>query len=161
MIENYFFYTSQKFNTMKNILFAFLLCVLLFGCSKKDSTPSSGNNASSALLVAKWEPYQLRSFPPGTVINGSEPLLNYQFECPTIKDYCQFGSQGSFKNVFYDNRCAEDGGIGNYTKIDNTINIFKNNVLEETWEIISLTSSTLKIKYPDSGAIMVISFKKV
>jgi hypothetical protein len=146
---------------MKNILFAFLICVLLFGCSKDDSSTSSSNNTSSALLIAKWELFQVRSFPAGTVINGSEPLLNYQFECPTFKDYCQFGSQGSFKNVFYDNRCAEGGGLGTYTKIDNTINIFKNNVLEETWEIISLTSSTLKIKYPDSGGIIVISFKKV
>lgn len=121
----------------------------------------SSDNASSTQLVGKWEVYQVGSFPPGTVINGSEPLVNFQFACPTIKDYCQFGSQGTFKAASYNNSCTEGGGIGTYTKTDNIINVYQNNVFQVSWEIISLTNTTLKIKESSSNDIVVTSFKKI
>jgi hypothetical protein len=65
----------------------------------------------------------------------------------------------------YDTSCAEGGGIGTYTKTDNIINIYQNNVFQVSWEIISLTSNTLKVKYPSPASgtpdvIIVESFIK-
>lgn len=149
---------------MKKIIFLLSITFLILqSCS---SGGSSDSNAASSLLVGKWEVYQVGSFPPGTVITNSTPLVNFQFDCTTYKDYCQFGSQGSFKAVSYNNSCAEGGGIGTYTKIDNIINIHQNNIFQVSWEIISLTSTTLKIKYPSPATgtpnqIIVQSFKRI
>ena len=136
---------------------------MLQACS---SGESSDSNESSAQLVGKWEAFQVGEFPPGTVITNSTPLVPFQFACPTYKDYWQFGSQGSFKAVTYNSSCAEGGGIGTYTKTDNILNIYQNNVLQVSMEIISLTSNILKVKFPSPAtgtpnAIMVESFKKI
>ncbi len=143
----------------------FLLLNISFLMLQSCSPGSSDGNVTSSQVVGKWEINQVGSFTPGTVITNSTPLINFQFECPTYKDYCQFGSQGSFKLMSYDTSCAEGGGIGTYTKIDNIINIYQNNVFQVSWEIISLTSTTLKIKYPSPSTgtpdvIIVESFIK-
>jgi hypothetical protein len=148
---------------MKKIFYLFSITfIILQSCS----SDSSDTNASSSQLVGKWEVFQVASYPPGTVITDSTPLINYQFDCPTLKDYCQFGSQGSLKQVSYNNSCTETNDIGTYTKTDNIINLYQNNVYEGYWEILSLTSSTLKIKYPTPqtgtpDVIVVVSFKKI
>jgi hypothetical protein len=113
---------------MKKILCLFSLSILLLqSCS---SGGSSDGNVSSSQLVGKWEIYQVGSFPPSTVITNSTPLGNFQFACPTYKDYCLFGSQGSLKIASYDNSCSEGGKLGTYTKTDNIINIYQNNVFQ-------------------------------
>jgi hypothetical protein len=149
---------------MKKLLYLLSISFLMLqACS---SGESSDSNESSAQLVGKWEAFQVGEFPPGTVITNSTPLVPFQFACPTYKDYWQFGSQGSFKAVTYNSSCAEGGGIGTYTKTDNILNIYQNNVLQVSMEIISLTSNILKVKFPSPAtgtpnAIMVESFKKI
>lgn len=125
------------------------------------SSDSSDSEASSSQLVGKWEVFQVGEFPSGTIINASTPLMNFQFECSTKKDYYQFGSQGSFKAVTYNSSCAEGGGIGTFTKTDNFISVYQNNVLQVTWEIITLTNTTLKIKETTPDYIMVTSYNKI
>ncbi|WP_353083527.1 lipocalin family protein [Flavobacterium sp.] len=133
---------------MKKIFYLLSFTFLLLqACSSSGSSDGSSSSTSGS-LVGKWELFQVASFPPGTIITDSTPLINYQFDCPTLKDYCQFGSQGSLKQVSYNSSCAETNDIGTYTKTDNLINLYKNNVYKGYWEILSLTSSTLKIKYP-------------
>lgn len=144
----------------------FYLLSITFLILQSCSSDNSDGNASTPQLVGKWEVFQVASYPPGTVITDSTPLNNYQFDCPTLKDYCQFGSQGSLKQVSYNNSCTETNDIGTYTKTDNIINLYQNNVYEGYWEILSLTSSTLKIKYPTPqtgtpDVIVVVSFKKI
>jgi hypothetical protein len=157
-----------KFNlSMKKIVYIFSVALLMLqACSTGGSSDGTSSTSTSGSFVGKWESYQVGTFAPGTIITDSTPLMNQQFDCPTLKDYCQFGSQGSIKVVTYNTNCAEGGGIGTYTKIDNFINIYQNNVFQVTWEIISLTSTTLKIKYPSPATgtpdvIVVASFKKI
>jgi hypothetical protein len=143
---------------MKKLIYLLSISFLMLQAC---SSSSNDNNASSSQLVGKWEVFQVGSFPPGTVITNSTPLVNFQFACPTYKDYNQFGSQGTLKVATYDENCSEGGGIGTYTKTDNIINIYQNNVFQVSWEIISLTSTTLKIKESSSNDIVVTSFKKI
>jgi hypothetical protein len=148
---------------MKKIIYLLGISLLLL---QSCSSESNDSNASSSQLVGKWEVFQFGEFPPGTVITNSTPLVNFQFACPTYKDYYQFGSQGSFKAATYDENCSEGGGIATYTKTDNILNIYENNVFQFSMEIISLTSNILKVKFlsPPSDtpdAILVGSFKKI
>jgi hypothetical protein len=140
--------------------FLYLLSVT-FLIIQSCSSDNSDGNSSTPQLVGKWEVFQVGEFPPGTSINSSTPLMNFQFECSTKKDYYQFGSQGSFKAVTYNSSCAEGGGIGTYTKTDNFISVYQNNVLQVTWEIITLTNTTLKIKETTPDHIMVSSYNKI
>lgn len=152
---------------MKKIVYIFSVALLMLqACSTGGSSDGSSSTSTSGSLVGKWELFQVASYPPGTIITDSTPLINYQFDCPTRKDYCQFGSQGSLKQVSYNTSCAETNDIGTYTKTDNIINLYKNNVYKGYWEILSLTSSTLKIKYPTPqtgtpDVIVVASLKKI
>jgi hypothetical protein len=139
----------------------FYLFSITFLILQSCSSDSSDNNVSSSQLIGKWEVFQVGEFPPGTSINSSTPLMNFQFECSSKKDYYQFGSQGSFKAVTYNSSCAEGGGIGTYTKTDNFISVYQNNVLQVTWEIITLTNNTLKIKETTPNYIMVSSYNKI
>lgn len=149
---------------MKKIIYLFgIIFLMLQSCT---SESNDNNDSSSPQLVGKWEVFQVGTVPPGTVITGTEPLVNFQFACPTYKDYYLFGSQGSLKVATYNSNCAEGGGIGTYTKTDNIINVYQNNVLQVTMEILSLTSTTLKVKYPSPATgtpdtIVIMSFNKV
>ena len=149
---------------MKKLISLFSISFLMLQAC---SSSSNDNNASSSQLVGKWEAYQVGSFPPGTEITNLTTLGDYLFECqtPTFRDYWQFGSQGSFKAVTYNSSCAEGGGIGTYSKTDNILNIYQNNVFQVSWEILSLTSTTLKVKYPSPASgtpdvIIVVSYNK-
>jgi hypothetical protein len=148
----------------KLIYLVSIVFLMLQACSSSNS--NSNNTASSTQLVGKWEVFQVGTVPPGTVITGSESLTNFQFACSTYKDYYLFGGQGTFKVATYNNNCSEGGGIGTYTKTDNIINLYQNNVLQVTMEILSLSSSTLKVKYPSPATgtpntIVIMSFKKI
>ena len=85
---------------MKKLIYLFSLAFLILQSCSSGSTDNTVSSSSSQ-LVGKWEAYQVGSFPPGTVINSSTPLINYQFACPTLKDYYQFGSQGTIKVATY------------------------------------------------------------
>jgi hypothetical protein len=130
---------------MKKLLYLLSITLLILQSCSSDS---SDNSSSTSQLVGKWEILQVGQFPLGTIINSSTPLVNFPFECPTYKDYFQFGNQGSLKIVSYNNDCTEDGGIGTYIRTDNIINLYQNNIYQGYWEIISLTSTTLIIKIP-------------
>ena len=146
---------------MKKI--AFLLSItflLLQSCSSSDGSSSSGSQS----LVGKWETSQLRVFPASTIITGNESLPSYMHECATKKDYVEFWSDGTFQLVVYNNNCFADANNAVWTKVGSQINL-SNNGDSITWEIISLTSSELKIKYPNppTGTPMeyiVISYNK-
>jgi hypothetical protein len=157
-----------KFNlSMKKIVYIFSVALLMLqACSTGGSSDGSSSTSTSGSLVGKWEVFQGGEFPLGTVITDSTPLVNFQFACPTLKDYWQFGSQGSFKAATYNTNCAEGGGIGTYIKTDNTLTIYQNNIVQVSMEIISLTNTSLKVKFPSPATgtpnkIMVESFKKI
>lgn len=148
---------------MKKVIYLVsILFLTLSSCSSSDGDGQSTNTQ----LVGKWEVFQVKSFPAGTVITGNEPLMPFNFACSTLKDYVLFGSEGTVKVVTYDNSCNEDANIGTYTKTDFLINFYNNGVFDGSWEIISLNNTTLKVKQnnPSTGTpveIIVMSFKKV
>ena len=141
---------------------------ILQACSSNDSSSSTviNDNLTNTLLVGKWEIFQGSVYPAGTVVKGNEPLTNFNFACPLYKDYIQFGSQGTVKFATYNSSCSEEPNITTYTKTDFLINFYKNSVYDGSWEIISLTNTNLKVKYPSPSTgtpveIIVLSFKKV
>ena len=148
---------------MKKIIY---LLGISFFLLQSCSSSSSDGNASSFQLVGKWEIYQVGSYPAGTIINSSSQLVNFQFACASLKDYVQFGSEGTAKVSSYNSNCSEQANIGTYTKTDFLINFYQNNDYSGSWEIISLNNTYLKVKYPNPPTgtpeeIIVVSFKKV
>lgn len=146
----------------KVIYFVSILFLTLSSCSSGDNESTT----TDAQLVGKWEVFQVKSFPAGTVITGNEPLMPFNFACPTLKDYVQFGSEGTAKVATYNSSCSEQANIGTYTKTDFLINFFHNGEYDGSWEIISLTNTTLKVKEPNPSTgtpveIIVMSFKKI
>ena len=148
---------------MKKVIY--LISILFLTLSACSSGGSDGTSTDSQ-LVGKWEVFQGAIYPAGTVITGNEPLTNFNFACPTLKDYVQFGSQGTAKVATYNSSCSEEANIGTYTKTDFLINFYQNSVYDGSWEIISLTNTTLKVKYPNPSTgtpveIFVMSFKRI
>ena len=149
---------------MKKVIFlASILLLTLSSCSSGDS---SGSTSSDSQLVGKWEVYQVRTFPAGTVITGNEQLYDFAFACSTQKDYAQFGSQGTAKVATYNSSCSEESNIGTYTKTDFLINFYHDSQFDGSWEILTLNNTSLKVKYPNPPTgtpeeIIVMSFKKI
>lgn len=145
---------------------AMFLVTILFLILSSCSSGGSDSTSTDAQLVGKWEVFQGAVYPAGTVITGNEPLTNFNFACPTQKDYAQFGSEGTAKVVTYNSACSEEPNIGTYTKTDFLINFYQSGVYDGSWEIISLNNTTLKVKYPNPPTgtpeeIIVMSFKKI
>jgi hypothetical protein len=146
---------------MKKITFLLSITFLLLqSCSSSDGSSSSGSQS----LVGKWEVSKLKTFPASTIITGNESLPNYNHPCATKKDYIEFWSEGTAKFVYHNQNCSQQSTIANWVKTDFILNLSSNGD-SIAWEIISLTSSELKIKYPNppTGTPMeyiVISYNK-
>ena len=148
---------------MKKVIY---LVSILFLTLSACSSGGSDSTSTDSQLVGKWEVFQVKTFPAGTVITGNEQLYDFAFACPTLKDYVQFGSQGTAKVATYNSSCSEEANIGTYTKTDFLINFYHNNVYDGSWEIISINSTSLKVKQPNPSTgtpveIIVMSFKKI
>jgi hypothetical protein len=147
---------------VKKIIYLLSVTLLLLqSCSSEDSSDSISSNSQ---LVGKWEPFQVGMYPKGTVITGNEILINYNSPCSNSKGYIQFGSEGAIKSVNYDKDCIGDVGIGTYVKTDFIINVFVNNKIDVSLEIISLNNNVLKLKEidtSDSPEFYVVSYKKI
>lgn len=146
----------------KSIYFLVFIALFLHACSSDEDN----NSNNSAGHVGKWEMDKVNIFPIGTVITGDETLYDFNFQCPTNKDYIRLGSEGAYKISTYDSDCIEEAEIGNYVKTDFVLNFYIAGELVDSVEIISLTANELKIKQynPSTGIpeeIYVYSFKRV
>jgi len=143
-------------------------------CSSGDD--SAGNNdgsiPNSQDIIGKWAYFQVGHFPPGTTITGNESLSDGQPPvCSTKKDYIEFWSEGTLKKVEYKKDCYEEVSYGTWAKTDFLLNVNYGTELEQSLEIITLTNTTLKLKfysYSNEGTpeetleeIIVLSFKKI
>ena len=149
---------------MRKIFYLFSITFLLFqSCSSDDSSDSTTPNSSN--ITGKWEYFQMGVFSRGTTITGNESLSNYQQSCSTKKDYIELLSEGICKGVFYHD-CNELVINGTWNKTDFLLNTNFDNEGPISYEILNLTSTTLKLKitnYSDNGTpyeIVVLSFKK-
>ena len=137
----------------KNILF-FVLVIgissIFVSCSKSDS-----NNSPS--IVGKWEYSQ-----EGEILNNQEVLTDYQNTSGCEKDFVEFKSDNSFSDVNFNlsgSVCSPDITTGTYTQSGNSIITTSGN-LSVTNQIITVNTTTLKVKYTSDSHLYVNVFTK-
>jgi len=118
------------------------LSVTLTSCSNDDdSTPV--NEQPTANVEGKWYYSKM-----GVSFMGQEQLQNYQHEAGCTKDNVELVSGGVFKDRDYSgSECSLDELTGTWSKTGNNVTV---NIegMAETWEIVSMTSSELKVRSP-------------
>ncbi|MET2996876.1 lipocalin family protein [Flavobacterium columnare] len=145
-------------HNLKNLFL--VLSILLLGlssCSKDDdSTPIT----SVASLEGKW---QLTK--EGGIINNQEVLTDYQHTSGCAKDYMEFLSGNITKEHYFKNpNCQETIDTGTWNKTNNSVVITFTNVPTPTnvnFEILELTSTTLKMKFVRSGITYLSVFTRI
>ncbi|MCF8272963.1 MAG: hypothetical protein K9I95_03945 [Flavobacteriaceae bacterium] len=135
---------------MKKLLFLLnTSLLLLFSCSSGDD---GNNNVQSDFLVGTWEYDAYSAFDPGTALTGTEQLVNYIHLCPTQKNNMVFGEGGSAKNEFNYSDCNQEISLGTYSKNGFILTLdFEPYIdqMDDVWEILSLTNTTLIIAAPN------------
>lgn len=129
---------------MKNLkllsaVFAFVFA--FSSCSKDDDKVLT----KQEMLTGKWEFSKT-----GYITDaGVETIGDYSHACTTQKDFYQFSAGGIFKEEYYSyNDCSLDLSTGKWSLSENKLSItFDGSVGSESYEIIELTSTTLKLKY--------------
>ncbi|ESU28662.1 hypothetical protein FLJC2902T_12530 [Flavobacterium limnosediminis JC2902] len=137
---------------MKKITLLFVsalaLGMVFTSCNKDDDSSSS----SSASIEGKWK-YSKE----GAIVSGQEVLTDYLNEAPQCgNDYIEILAGGTAKDVYYynDGGCLSDVGTGTWSKSGNIMTVTFDGVAENA-EILTLDSTTLKVKYTDNGMEMV------
>ena len=132
------------------------LMVLLVGSScSKDEDSEAGNGTAS--LEGKWQFSQ-----DGELINNKEVLVNYVHETGCTKDYIEFLKSGVFKAHFFENpNCQEETDTASWIKNNNSVVLKAPNETFETFEILQLTNTTLKIKSVDAGVTYFQLFTRI
>lgn len=129
------------------VLFVSVLTIglTISSCSKDD-----GDGAGS--LEGKWNFSK-----EGVVAGGQEMLVDYSGnEAGCTKDYVTFSAGGTFADVDYDSfetACEMFTDNGTWVKSNNTITITSGGSTDSA-EILSLTSSELKIKDADGYILL-------
>lgn len=133
---------------MKKITILFVsvlsLGLTLTSCSKDDDSSSS----SSASVEGKWKYVK-----EGAIVSGQEILTDYVNEAPECgNDYIEVLAGGVFKDMYYynDGACQSDLSTGTWSKTDNNMTVTLDGEPVNV-QILTLNSTTLKVKYLDSG----------
>ena len=142
---------------MKKIIVLFVAIATtgftLTSCSKDDD-----GGINQANLIGKWE-YSKE----GEVIDGQELLIDYDHSPGCAKDYNEFLSNGTLRDVGYYsngvNPCVED-------IFNSTWSVSGNNIITTvlgvtyTAEVVTLNATTLKMKYVDEDGTYITVYTK-
>jgi hypothetical protein len=146
----------NKINMKKTIIsfvFALFLGLVFTSCSKDDS-PSS----ASASVVGKWN-YSKISF----TINGvTSPEIDYDDDEPGCsKDYIEFKTAGVYNEGDYSGTtCVLDLTVGTWSETGSQLTITADGT-PASLEILSVTSSTLKVKVKEGADSGTVTFVKM
>jgi hypothetical protein len=139
--------------TIISFVFALFLGVVFTSCSKDDS-PSS----ASASLVGKWN-YSKISF----TINGvTSPEIDYDDDEPGCsKDYIEFKTAGVYNEGDYSGTtCVLDLTVGTWSQTGSQLTITADGT-PAALEVLSITSSTLKVKVKEGADSGTVTFVKI
>ncbi len=128
---------------------ALVLGLSLASCNKDEDSSSS---SSSVGIEGKWK-YSKE----GTIVSGNEVLTDYVNEAPACgNDYIEVLAGGVFKDAYYynDGACQLDVSTGTWSKTDNNMTVILDGE-PVTAQILTLNSTTLKVKYLSSDDIEV------
>lgn len=139
---------------LKNV--CILLTLVIFGltsCSKDDTTPVNP-------IEGKWQFTK-----QGTMTNNQETLSDYSHTIGCTKDYTEILPGNILKLHYFENNattnCVEFIDNGTWTR-DNAIFIIAfPNEPNTNNEILELTSTTLKLKYVESGVTKLLVFTRI
>lgn len=134
---------------MKKYVLLFVSALSFISCGNDDGPVV----AAEASIIGSWE-YSKE----GTIVGTTETLVNYQNLCSNKKDYIEFLQIGEYDDVSYNSNCDESIDYGSWTKSGNMLtNVTENS----TVEILTLTDTTLKIKYMDTdGSVYTTVFRR-
>lgn len=132
---------------MKKHILLFISALVFISCSDNDDTTTP-----EASIIGSWE-YDKE----GTIVGSTETLVNYENLCSNKKDYVHFFQNGEYDEYSYNSACGETVDFGEWTKSGNMLtNVTENS----TVEILTLSDTTLKIKYEDGGETFVTVFRR-
>lgn len=137
--EIYYNYLTLKIKKMKNLklLSAVFAFVFAFSSCSKDEALTK-----QEMLTGKWE-FSKTGYISDT---GVETTTDYNHECTTQKDFYQFLEGGIYNEGYYSG-CSLELSTGTWSLSENMLSrAFDGAVISGSWEIIELTSTTLKLK---------------
>jgi hypothetical protein len=132
-----------------SILFVAVLAlgISFVSCSKDDDNETSGS------IEGKWNHSKVQSTIDGKVL----PETDYENEPGCNKDFLELKTDGVSKSGFYEGKdCTLDLDVSTWKKDGNKLTI----VGDEVYEIVSVTNTTLKLKwdYKESGVVYSMVF---
>ena len=132
----------------KILLFVAVLAVGLTSCSDDDDKKG---------IIGKWTFDQT-----GLMINDQEEYEAYQHSPGCPKDYIEFDTDDIARNVQYETeeiQCFPNEDLFTWSKDGDTLTLTSGGVTS-TFEIITLSNSTLKLKYVSQGTAYYSIFKR-
>lgn len=140
--------------TITSFVFALFLGVVFSSCSKDDSPSSS----SSASVVGKWN-FSKMSF----TINGTtSPEMDYDDNEPgCTKNYIEFKTAGVYNEAEYSGTtCVLDLTVGTWSQSGSQLTISADGTPTSV-EVLSVTSTMLKVKVKDGTDSSTVTFVKI
>lgn len=134
-----------------SILFvsALALSMAFTSCSNDDDSPPSAPPS----VEGKWNFSKISE----TVNGVTSPEVDYDHEPGCIKDYIELKAGGVFNEASYSgSNCALDLSTGTWSKSGNIITITLGGVVA-SGEVVSVSSSVLKVKFSETGTTNVIN----
>ena len=142
---------------MKKSFLLFVSIVSLSLTFNSCSNDDDNNSATSGTIVGEWE-----FLKEGTIVSGTEFLTAYEHTSGCNKDYIEFKSNGIAEDYSYEKpsgSCIEYVDAATWTKDGNALSINYGGGDFFDGEILTLNSTTLKIKFTDDGGtVNVVEF---
>ena len=128
------------FKLKKLFLISTILTLGLSSCSKNDSSAET----PAVSIEGKWQYTK-----EGLSINNPEVLTDYGHASGCSKDYIEILPGNTIKVHYFNNpNCEENVNVGTWNRNNNSFVTTYSDQTVINAEIVELTNTTLKIKYP-------------
>ena len=136
-----------KISQLKKLFFFIVIIISLLSCNKDE-------NVVAPSIVGKWN-FEKQIYTENTTIYPEE---NYPNEAGCNKNYIELTSSNTFKEIDYYSNCTYMAYNGNWTKSGNTISIIYSDTTTDSYEIVSVSETTLVIKHTENVGTNVFSY---
>ena len=124
---------------MKKLFVFIVIIIFSFSCNKDETVAAPS-------IIGKWN-FEKQIYTQNTT---TYPEENYPNQVGCIKNYIELTSSNTFKEIDYNSNCTYIAYNGNWTKSGNIISITYSDMTTDSYEVVSVSETTLVIKHTEN-----------
>lgn len=134
-----FCYIIIKIRPLKKLFLFIIIIIFSISCNKDETVVAPS-------IIGKWN-FEKQIYTENTTVFAEE---NYPNESGCNKNYIEFTTSNTYKEIDYNTDCTYTAYNGNWSKSGDIISITYSDMTTDSYELVSVSESTLVVKHTEN-----------